>query len=218
MVLKMFFRKKKQYQLLKLYHVVHDSEDYINKAVQLIELLEDTESIKFEDFDINYAEVEGTTLSQFKSGLERALEKEHSFPEYFSLVSKCENCSLSYGERFGYYNLNSKVGLFTLVFPESSSNTAIISSFLVDEFDLLYGYKRDLDTSYDSGTETKIQRGLFGGETIKVINDDNKWFIHPENILEGAIKGKYEENYIKKELLNQTEVQEYLTDSVIIPL
>ena len=212
-LLNIFKSKKNEYYNLLKFYIALEEDSWVSRVNMLLreyELLLDEEKKCF--YSLNYRASKPLKIDSLSENL-RSIEL-HDF-EYLMLLNDSESVRMvfstyrSYRDDLNMYEVD-------VIFPVSqdiNEKFSELSRKLVQAGSALYGYGRVLSTDYDSSTENKIKKSLFGNTSVKVGLVEKEW-LHIPSEKEHMLKGIYGLNLLPKNLLKLDIFSHQLTNRI----
>lgn len=187
----MFFKNKTKYNVTKVYFLA-TSKDSIDVRGLINQFLHYSE-FEVAQFSMNYGEMLDTT-SELRQIAKLSLDELESL----DIFDARGRSVLAVNKVFSYLGLDFSVFEFTTLtnFDEGLKKEILLFSDLSDTGNVTYGYSRFLRDDYLAVTEDRVKKGLFGGASTSIANEETKWLVQPKDIDNGAIKGFYPLNYL----------------------
>lgn len=208
----LFGKKKTENWIIKLFKITDKNSavefDMENRILSTTETISQTTKLKATDFSFNYKNPR-KTLNGFKKALKTEKEIVYAFVGFDSDKNRTyftiDNPMLNWNEQ----PENSTINVCIQVSTEFSEQISIekIAENLIENYDFEYGYITKLPSNFDSGTERKIEKGLFS-ITVKSDKSESVWNFHSVGILDGYLKCIYPINYLNKSHLDNENTKD----------
>ena len=218
-----FSKKKKKFDVLKLFIVVKSEEAMcfeIGKCIiQTLHIFEDIMGTKPDFFELNYGSKTWKKYDNFKGSIKKIKSDKITHFSAFDLGTE------------SYISINNPIVNRKNILPNELSfimvslvinkpflnflNTSDRIKKFLNYFNVDYGYGLTLDNSFDFVTENKIKRSMFGMSSSSAVNKRQiDWTNNITRIKNGVIKKIYPYNLLNKSQMSSKNVSELMEKGI----